>query len=85
MEPHDSPNRFITKYQESFGKIRDRIERKRQEVQGLSDGVSQTQVDRTKSRFPVADRNGYSSSPPLPSQKADWQRSRVVISDYLPW
>ncbi|CAO1603851.1 hypothetical protein XANCAGTX0491_007429 [Xanthoria calcicola] len=39
MEPRDSPNRFITKYQESFGKIRDRIERKRQEVQGLSDGL----------------------------------------------
>ncbi|KAI4219400.1 MAG: hypothetical protein L6R36_008349 [Xanthoria steineri] len=52
MEPRDSPNRFITKYQESFGKIRDRIERKRQEVQGLSDGVSQNQVDKTKISFP---------------------------------
>lgn len=48
---HEMRNRFITEYQEKFGKIRDRIERKRQEVQGLSDGVSQYKVD-TNISFP---------------------------------
>ncbi len=31
---------MIKKEQEDFGKLRDRVERKRQEIQGLSDGVS---------------------------------------------
>lgn len=51
MTEHDMRDRFITEYQEKFGKIRDRIERKRQEVQSLSDGVSQYKVD-TNISFP---------------------------------
>ena len=38
-EDYDTVKKLIEENQKSFGKLRDRVERKRQEIQGLSDGV----------------------------------------------
>ncbi|KAL8848631.1 MAG: hypothetical protein Q9221_006356 [Calogaya cf. arnoldii] len=44
-EHHETRKRFIMECQEKFGVLRDRIERKRQEVQSLSDGVSEYETN----------------------------------------
>ena len=53
-ESYETVKSIIKKEQEDFGKLRDRIERKRQEIQGLSDGVSDLYTHQSTA-FTVAD------------------------------
>lgn len=54
---------MIKNEQEHFGKLRDRVERKRQEIQGLSEGVSALYTHQSTA-FTVADCGLYSSIQP---------------------
>ncbi|KAL8675811.1 MAG: hypothetical protein Q9224_007376 [Gallowayella concinna] len=72
---------FTNEFQEKFGKLRERIERERQEVQSLSDGVSGLDL-LPSGVFAYADKKGYSSFQLLPWQRVDWRRNKMVTFVY---
>lgn len=47
-EAQDARDEVLEVFEERFGKLRDRIERKRQEIQSLSDGVSRSKSMRSR-------------------------------------